>query len=402
VKIVFLNPSGALGGAETALLEIIAAVREARPSWALDLIASSDGPLLERADRLGARPALLKFPASLARLGEWGSRGSMAGRARFAASTAAAMPAALRYRSRLRQRLDAIAPHIVHTNGLKMHLLGAAACPSQARLVWHLHDYPGSRPLTAALLRAKLHRCDQLITNSVSVAEDARRVLPNARRSQTVYNAVDLERFRPDGPVLDLDALANLPRLAENGVRVGLVATFARWKGHAVFLRALSELKTSVPFRAYIIGAPIYETAASQFSMRELQDIANAFGLEDAVGFTGRIDDIPAALRALDVVVHASTEPEPFGLVIAEAMACGRALVVSQAGGAAEIAESGALFHEPGDANGLRRTIVELIESRDRRTALGAAGRTAALAIFSRERLSSSLLPVYESLVSAS
>ena len=41
---------------------------------------------------------------------------------------------------------------------------------------------------------------------------------------------------------------------------------------------------------------------------------------------------MPAAYRALDVVVHASTRPEPFGLVIAEAMACGRALVAAPDG----------------------------------------------------------------------
>ena len=55
-------------------------------------------------------------------------------------------------------------------------------------------------------------------------------------------------------------------------------------------------------------------------------------------------------MRALDVVVHASTQPEPFGLVIAEAMACGRAVVVSSGGGAAEIVTPGedALVHEVG------------------------------------------------------
>ncbi len=56
-------------------------------------------------------------------------------------------------------------------------------------------------------------------------------------------------------------------------------------------------------------------------------------------------------MRALDIVVHASTRPEPFGLVIAEAMACGRAVITSAAGGAAEIVESevDALTHTPGD-----------------------------------------------------
>ena len=46
-------------------------------------------------------------------------------------------------------------------------------------------------------------------------------------------------------------------------------------------------------------------------------------------------------MRALDIVVHASTEPEPFGLTIAEGMASGRAVIVSAAGGAAEIVQDG-------------------------------------------------------------
>ena len=46
MRIVFLNPSGELGGAETALLDMLAALTEARPTWDLELIASADGPLL--------------------------------------------------------------------------------------------------------------------------------------------------------------------------------------------------------------------------------------------------------------------------------------------------------------------------------------------------------------------
>src|SRR4051812_6736193 len=54
------------------------------------------------------------------------------------------------------------------------------------------------------------------------------------------------------------------------------------------------------------------------------------------VPFQARVE---AVYRALDVVVHASTRPEPFGLTIAEAMACGRPLVAARAGGAAELFE---------------------------------------------------------------
>jgi len=149
VRVVFLNPSGELGGAETALLEMLAALRAARPNWTLGLVASADGPLVERASRLGAQSASLVFPRSLARLGEWGRRGSFGARLRLGAAIGGAAAPTLQYASRLRHHLNDLKPDIVHTNGLKMHLLGAQCRPAGAKLLWHLHDYPRSRPMTA-------------------------------------------------------------------------------------------------------------------------------------------------------------------------------------------------------------------------------------------------------------
>ena len=125
--------------------------------------------------------------------------------------------------------------------------------------------------------------------------------------------------------------------------------------------------------------------------------MAREFGVEGRVGFTGFVPDAAAAMRALDVVVHASTEPEPFGLVIAEAMACGRAVVASRAGGAAEIFTEGAdaLGHGPGDAPALAACIARLAESPELRLALGRAARETAVRRFDRARLAAELVPVY-------
>lgn len=380
---------------------MLAAVRAARPSWALSLVASADGALVDRARALGVSALALKFPLSLSRLGEWGRRSSSLGsRLQLGAAIGSAAAPTLRYASRLRHRLNKIRADIVHTNGLKMHLLGARCSPPGSRLVWHLHDYPRSRPLTAALLRAQAGRCATVIANSESVADDTRALLGQNVSVRTVYNSVDLDRFRPDGPVTDLDALAELPPLRKGALRIGMVGTFARWKGHDVFLRAMSQMRGGGT-RGYIIGGPIYETAGSQLSMRELREQAAAYGLGDSVGFTGRIDDVPAALRALDIVVHASVEPEPFGLVIAEAMACGRPVVVSRAGGAAEIAQAGALFHRPGEATDLAARLGELAGDSALRASLGAEGHQAALRLFSRRRLSEVLVPIYETLLAS-
>jgi glycosyltransferase involved in cell wall biosynthesis len=311
---------------------------------------------------------------------------------------ARAMLPALAYARRLRRQLTTLHPDIVHTNGFKMHILGARCRPAGAQVLWHLHDYPQSRPLTAALLRAHVRRCAAIVANSESVAEQVTRSVHGAAPVHAIHNAVDLDRFAPDGHRLDLDALSGMPPLPRDGVRIGFVGTFARWKGHDVFLDALKQVAVPLPVRGYVIGDSIYETEASQFSMTELRRLATEAGLDGKVAFTGRIEDVPAALRALDIVVHASVEPEPFGLVIAEAMACARPVIVSRAGGAAEIAQAGAVFHTPGDSTELARRITQLVLDPTARASLARAGRDAAVRLFGRERLVNAFIPVYETI----
>jgi glycosyltransferase involved in cell wall biosynthesis len=404
VKILFLSSTGQTGGAEVALLDLLAGLRASRPGWTLALVAASDGPLVARARALGVAVQVLAFPARLARLGDWGGGRSVGARLRLAWRAAPAAAAAWWYRQRLRRVLQQEQPDVVHTNGLKMHVLGAWAQPPRARVLWHLHDYAGRRPLAARLLRRYKSRCAAIVANSRSVADDAARLVGPGVPVHPVWNAVDLERFTPDGPALDLDRLCGLPPAGAGTVRVGLVATFARWKGHVTFLEALAALRPEANVRGYIVGGALYETEGSQASVDELRAQTSALGLDGRVGFTGFVADPAAAMRALDVVVHASTDPEPFGLVIAEAMASGRAVVTSAAGGAGEIVTAGhdALTHTPGDARGLAAVLADLAGDAGQRHRLGAAGRATAERAFTRERMSREFVAVYEGLAAAS
>jgi glycosyltransferase involved in cell wall biosynthesis len=305
-----------------------------------------------------------------------------------------------RYLGRLRRAIRSFAPDIIHTNGLKMHVLAGWATPS-IPVVWHLHDYLGSRPLTTALLRRSTSHCAAIVANSMSVANDAREAIGRGVKVVPIYNAVDLDRFSPSGDRLDLDRLAGLPHAPEGTIRVGLLGTFARWKGHETFLRAVAELPRELPVRAYVIGDALYQTDGSQYSGEELRRVAASLGLAERVGFTGFVNEADAALRALDIVVHASTMPEPFGLVIAEAMACGRAVIVSRAGGAAELVshDVDALTHTPGKVGDLAARIAALAADGLLRARLGAAARARAERQFDHTRLAREIVPVYESAV---
>ena len=402
MSIVFLSPTGQTGGAEAALHELLAGLRESHPSWSLRLIVASDGPLVARVEALGVPVRIVPFPASLARLGDWGLGRGWWRRLVFVGRCAGVALPALGYLRRLRGLLRTEAPAVIHTNGLKMHVLGAWAQPRGSAVLWHLHDYAGRRPFTARLLRRYAHRCAAVVANSKSVADDLRQICGDAIAIHPVWNAVDLERFSPVGARLDLDAASGLP--AVDGIlRIGLVATFARWKGHETFLKALAALPSSLPIRGYIVGGPVYETSGSQVSLAELRALVSSLGLDSRVGFTGFVQDSATAMRALDVVVHASTDPEPFGLVIAEAMACGKPVIASRAGGAAELTEPGvnALGYEPGDAAALARCIETLARDAGLRQRLGTAGRSTAERSFSRRRMTAELTAIYQSVASA-
>jgi glycosyltransferase involved in cell wall biosynthesis len=302
------------------------------------------------------------------------------------------------YERQLRDLLNEIRPDVVHTNGFKAHILAARTRGPRSALVWHMHEYISMRPLTRRLLRHYADRCAVVVANSESVGADVRTVLGRRAQVRVIYNAVDLDRFAPAGPMADLDALAHLEPAPAGTVRVGLIATFSRWKGHDTFLRAVAALPASTRVRAYIIGGALYDTDGSQYSTGELRALAAAHGLGSRVGFTGFVQDSDHVMRSLDIVVHASTAPEPFGLVIAEAMACGRALVTSATGGAAELVRAGedALTHRPGDAADLTAAIQELAEDPAARARLGRAARAAAVSRYDARRLADEFISTYE------
>ncbi len=394
MRILYLNPCGQMGGAETSLRELLASIRAAAPDWELILLLGEDGPIASKARELGVRVIVLLFPPALARLGD-----ARRGRLESLWSLLKAGAATALYARRLASLIRSINPDILHTNGFKMHLLGAWTCPRRTPLVWHIHDYVGKRRLMSRLLRRHAKRCARAIANSESVAGDLKDLMPDLKTTP-IYNAVDLDRFAPVGSNLDLDGLAGLSAAPAGTVRVGLVGTFARWKGHEVFLQALSMLPPEASIRGYVIGGAIYQTNGSQWSIEELRREANRLGIGNRIGFTGFLDDTAAAMRSLDIVIHASTQPEPFGMVIIEAMACGKAVIASQSGGAEEIFEDGkdAVGHATGDAQALAAQILRLASDKNLRSALGTAGRAKVERVFNGARLSRQLIAVYREL----
>lgn len=395
MHIVFLSVSAEFGGSEAVLCGLVRGVRQLHPDWRLTTVLPREGGLVARLRVAGSDICVLPIPPALLRLGE-STQGTIArGAGLLSAATG------LRgYTRRLRAQLTELSPDVIHSNGFKFHVLAARAKPANARLLWHIHEYVAARPLSRALLRQYRHDATLVIANSKSVAADLANTLGDEPPIQVVHNAVDLQTFSPMGPIADLDVVAGVPAAPLGTVRIGLVATFGRWKGHEVFMRAVARLPPDRLIRAYIIGGSLYDTVGSQFTIAELRALAQQLQLGDRLAFTGMVEDVAPALRALDVVVHASTQPEPFGLVIAEGMACGRAVVASAAGGAAEIVQPGidALVHAPGDVDGLAGALSQAVADPALRIRLGAAARSSASARFDALQFARAFADLYQSI----
>ena len=403
MRIVFLNPVGVIGGAERCLLNMLACLRRAVPAVDLHLVICTPGPLREEAERLGVEVTLVAMPEELTSCGDNGLAGS--GRIAKLWNVARKLPgiswSTLRYARRLRRVLRNLRPDLIHSNGNKCHLLSRLAAPGRVPVVWHIHDFVQSRALTAPALRWAMTPRTSAVAISDAIRQDVAGALPRLL-VDLLYNVIDTDHYLP-GPAHAerLDAAAGLTSPPAGTIRIGLVATYARWKGHSVFLAAAARLvarRPDLPVRFYVVGGPIYRTRASQFTREELSAQCHDLQIADRVGFVPFQTDTVEVYRDLDIVVHASTQPEPFGLTIAEAMSCGRAVVVSQAGGAAELFEHDhdALGTPPGDIDALSQSMEALADSPQLRQQLGLRARQSALARFSRDHLGTDLYDIYE------
>ena len=159
-----------------------------------------------------------------------------------------------------------------------------------------------------------------------------------------------------------------------------------RWKGPHHFIEAARHIRLARhDARFAVVGGTLFglEPAYAAALAAEVK----AAGLSDAVTFTGHVEDARPWMRAASVVVHSSDRPEPFGLVMAEAMMQERPIVLD--------GETGRLV-TPRDAAALGQSVLDIIGDPARADEMGRAGRRRALQYFDAEVMTASVAAVYD------
>lgn len=355
-RVVFVLHTARPSGAELAVARLLADAE----GFDAHVITFEDGPIVDQLRTAGVSAEVVPVPAEVLEI----SRAELSP-ARSCLTAARGLGGLGRMVRRLRQ----LRPDVVVATSLKSGLLCGLVEPLlPGAFVWSLTDLlddPGYPRPAVRLARHFARNADATIANSAATLDSWR--LSPSRRHVVVHPGHS--RREPATPE------------PEGPATIAMVGRLAPWKGQHVFLDALAEAIAREPnaeLRGVIAGAAMFgeETYAQTLRRR-----ASRPDLAGRVTFLGHVPEPQRVLDAALIVVHASTAPEPFGQVIVEAMAAGRAVIASEAGGATEIVahDINGLLVAPGDVHGLADAIDQLLCDVPRRRRLaGAAQDTAA------------------------
>ncbi len=158
--------------------------------------------------------------------------------------------------------------------------------------------------------------------------------------------------------------------LSGNQVLAVMVGNIREWKGQHVVLEAISQLPEEVKKNLFVAFVGAVSKDDIDYKARLQQMVAEA-GLEPYLKFLGSRRDVPDLFRAADFAIHASTTPEPFGLVVPEAMSVGTPVIGTTIGGPGEVItpESGRTF-DPSIPEQLAQCLQTLVKDQSLRESL--------------------------------
>jgi glycosyltransferase involved in cell wall biosynthesis len=320
------------GGVERGTVEVAAALVAA--GWKA-VVASAGGPMVREVERAGALHVELPLDSK--------------------------NPLVMRRNiGRLVTLIRRAQIDIVHARSRAPAWSARAAVQRTGRhFVTTFHNVYGTGSWLKRRYNAVMAEGERVIAISRFVGEHvAERYHVPPERLRIIERGVDLARFDPERVGAErVIHLARQWRLPDGLPIVMLPGRLTRWKGQLVLLAAMAQVERR-QLRCVLVGA------GTGRYRREIDRAIKTRGLGDIVHVVEDCRDMPAAYMLADVVVSASTRPEGFGRVIAEAQAMGRPVIATDHGGAREILrdeETGWLV-PPGDAQALATAIAMALD----------------------------------------
>ena len=352
-RILFFDHTARMSGGERSLLLILKKIDKTK--FEPFLVTPEDGPLSKEAGLIGIKTETIGIP------------GVVLERKRTETSIIfllfsfiALLPTVLRLVLFIKKRgID-----LIYTNSQKAHIIGLfAGLFSGIPVIWHFRDILNEGYLRKLVTFLGVRFTKAIIAISKAVAEQFVVLGRTNKRIKVIYNAIDVDDFEER----QKDSKTNLRKeykLPPNSKIIASIGQIAQWKGQEYLIYTARELvKSFSNLYFFIIGESLFKE--DDYKER-IQKLVMEFGLEKKVFFTGFRWDIPGVMSNIDVLLHTTVEPEPFGRVLIEAMAAGKPVIAFDNGAASEVLKDGTgLLVAPFDSKALVNAVVMLMRDKE-------------------------------------
>jgi len=229
----------------------------------------------------------------------------------------------------------------------------------------------------------------------VTVSEHVRRYLVEekgipAHKVVSIPTGIDIDRFNPD---VVKAVLREELGIAADARIVGTVAILRRKKGHHILLDAIPIVLREFPKTVFLF-------AGDGPQRKNIEDKILELGIGNNVKLLGLRNDIPEILKTM-AIFALPTLQEALGTSFLEAMAMGKPVVGTKAGGVPEVVKDGinGYLVEPGNPSVLAKAIIELLRDKEKARMMGIEGEKIVRQNYTVEKMCENMYAFYFSML---
>lgn len=352
-KVLFIHSSSELYGSDRSLLNTVRYINKSE--FSIHVILPCSGPLVEEMKKI-ADVKVSIYEIAVLRRKNFSPLGMISYIKDFFKSFCF-----------VRQYIKNNEIDIVDTNTAVVFPGAVAAKFSRKKSVWHIREIIKNNVENRVVSFVMQLFSDVVVANSKATG---RALKVNQNKVKVVYNAV-------------ADANSQEKLKKTDSVVVGMAGRINRWKGQKLFVDAAELVLKKCPNVCFKIAGGVYQ--GEDFIREDLNSYIKKKKLENSVKLVGLVTDMPSFYKSLDLFVLPSLQPEPFGLVVIEAMSYGLPVIATNHGGPTEIIEDGkdGFLVRYDDASEMSERIIQLVQNDNRRSEMGLCGQRKKEELFS-------------------
>ena len=261
---------------------------------------------------------------------------------------------------------------IVYTNTAVVFPGAIVAKKLKKKSVWHIREIIKNKYENMFVSYIVNKYSDVIVANSKATGEA---ITNNKNKLKIVYNGVAEQKYEK-----------KITRTNEN-ITIGMAGRINRWKGQKLFVDMAARVYKKCPSSHFLIAGDTYK--GEEYLKNDLIKYIQEKGLSSVVELTGRINNMNQFYQSLDIFVLPSIQPEPFGLVVIEAMEFGIPVIATNQGGPTEIIKDGVTGYlvSYSDCDEMTNRCISLINDSNKRYIIGNAGMIEKRNLFSINKM---------------